>query len=344
MANRGILMALILFGVLGAASACNSTSTPATLDPNQPALPEFGWVESPSVTVIDSGDVLGDGVIPPAMSAYRSNPSLALGALFAVTARNGTACSEALANGDDLEWIRLPTVSISEQCEPLEIVDSNPVYVERIVKGGADADIGFLVGNVALDESHVFELHKSIPHTSVYPADQICFSQEEIGKLSPPPRTCEIYGVVGAYLVEITLRDFVKAEVEAQYSTAIYIDTGFYGSTSRLQTFKILLVNPVTLSGSLGRDDRTGYLQKLTPSELASSISTDPDMTNGELVSMAGVAPDELVSWDASTQKSYLDEVAKSEVLNQEAFDNISIPGVFLEDIAIEQFSESTSE
>lgn len=272
----------------------------ATLPNEQPAEPLTQHLED--LQFQEFGDALGTGVIPPEMASFRNNPTSALGAFFAKVAKPDKTCKSPEAGDFILIRITGPapvSTCTAETAGPTE-------FEERTVKGGIEAGISYVVGDAGTKDNYAFEFHITNPMVAFYPASQECVDTDKIVTIPPPQQACDILFVTGATLTQATYRQYVEIEANAKYNAVVNIEGKAYGSSSSMQSRRLLTVDFITLR-NLFAHNAEGFLQaptapvaasiaeemaKLTPEDFTTAVS----LTTEEKAQLRKISIDNLLA------------------------------------------------
>lgn len=302
--NITILFAVLVLSLVSGAS-CDQTRvilTPTATLPagEEPAAP---LTQLEDLQFQEFGDALGTGVIPPDMASFRNNPTSALGAFFAKVAKSDEQNSCTSPDASDFVLARITgpapvATCTAETTGPTE-------FEERTVKGGVDAGISYVVGEAGTNDTYAFEFHITNPMVAFYPASQECVDTARVVVLPPPPQTCDILFVTGATLTQATYRQYVEIQVTARYNAVVNIEGKAYGSSSSMQSRRLLTVDFITLRNWFAKDEN-GFLQAQTPSVAASVAGEIQELTTEEFTEAVSLTEE---------QKAQLHEISLENLL-----------------------------
>lgn len=234
------------------------------------------------------GDALGTGVIPPDMASFRNNPTSALGAFFAKVAKSDKTCTS--PDASDFVLVRITGLAPVSTCSAEAAGPTE--FEERTVKGGVEAGISYVVGEAGTNDTFAFEFHITNPMVAFYPASQECVDTDKIVTIPPPPQTCDILFVTGATLTQATYRQYVEIEATARYNAVVNIEGKAYGSSSSMQSRRLLTVDFITLRNwFVGNED--GFLQAQSAPETALNASEMRGLTPEEFERMTSLSDEE---------------------------------------------------
>jgi hypothetical protein len=263
--NTLILFVALVLSLIFSASCTQPqpilTPTATLPDGQQPGDPLTQRLED--LRFQEFGDALGTGVIPPDMASFRNNPTSALGAFFAKVAKSDeqSSCTSPEASDFVLTRITGPApvaTCTAETTGPTE-------FEERTVKGGVEAGISYVVGEAGTNDTYAFEFHITNPMVAFYPASQECVDTARIVTLPPPPQTCDILFVTGATLTQATYRQYVEILATARYNAVVNIEGKAYGSSSSMQSRRLLTVDFITLRNWFAKDENGFLLARIAP-------------------------------------------------------------------------------
>lgn len=277
--NTFIFFVILVLGMVSGAS-CGQTQpilipTPNLQDDHQPTDPLTQRLED--LRFQEFGDALGTGVIPPDMASFRNNPTSALGAFFAKVAKSDKTCTSIEASDFVLVRITGPAPMSTCTAETAGPTD----FEERIVKGGIEAGISFVVGEAGTKDNYAFEFHITNPMVAFYPASQECVDTDKIVTIPPPSETCDILFVTGATLTQATYRQYVEIQANTRYNAVVNIEGKAFGTSSTMQSRRLLTVDFITLRNWFVRD-ADGFLEAQSASEAAPIASEVRELTLAE--------------------------------------------------------------
>lgn len=291
--SRAMLVALFFVTLFFA--ACNGPVTP-------PALPGGTSTATATATSTTDGDPIIDhlenrqpipfsgaieGTIPPNMSSYRYDPAAALGAMFELVLKPDAVVNNCFSpNMDDYQFKTIAPIGVGTGCtaEPKEV---NQKFEERIVKGGVDADISYLVGEVGTKAEYAFEFVVNTTSAVSYPQSEGCFDVVKVVQIRPSPRSCEISIATGASVTQITYRQYSEFDADVRYNAVVNIDGKAYGSNSYMQSLLVLTVDNQPIS-NLYQRNAEGFLVALDEAEQFATTEAIEELTPDQFLMVYG--------------------------------------------------------
>jgi hypothetical protein len=189
------------------------------------------------------------------MSAARGDPKAALGAMYIKLAKPGYTCESLEPDAFDL--VRIPPIATPEECT-VETSGSQD-FVEKVVRGGMDVRLSYLVGGIGANAQYAFELHISNPMSAYFLSSQECVDVARVSTIPMPAQACDVLAVAGANLTQVVYRQYTELVTDMQYNAVVNIEGKAYGSSSSMQALLILTGNLMTLRNWFALDSN-GYL------------------------------------------------------------------------------------
>jgi len=215
-------------------------------------------------------------------SSCDTEPSLCVGGVFVLRAKEGKKCNSSTPDDfERLELLKLPDETLKE-CTTRIIHRDRPQIAIRTT-GTITGDLSYIIGSASTNDQVAYDFRVAEPVSAVafsYKCYRARISQ--LSRVSVPPRSCRVMYFPEITVLQTSYRRYTKwtGKSENSYTSAFKLNTVLYTETSDERNRAIILgALPKAINSAYPSEKGTGYLRSRNAGD---QYIPPPDMSESE--------------------------------------------------------------